>query len=248
MDGSDVATLSPDLTGRVFGALEVVGRVKGFRKRWLCKCGCGTTVERYTGSLLEERPKSVAKSCGCRVTQRTLFTSEMDDFVRDNYSQMNIYTLSERLGVSHKTLVVQLPRIARECGFILRRRGDRLPAAPRFTDQQWLELCFSFNAGTPWSQLAQNQAVTPGWLAGHAQRFAKKHSITLRAVAHGQERLRYVCELVDQGMTYKQVADKLGGGLTRSAVAGIVDRETKRAVKLTAFGLALQKNRGDNGS
>ncbi|MDR6124045.1 hypothetical protein QFZ87_003642 [Bacillus sp. SLBN-46] len=57
--------IGEDLTGKRFGKLLVIGRdVEGSepnRKRWFCKCDCGTEKSILRGSLVSES----IKSCGC---------------------------------------------------------------------------------------------------------------------------------------------------------------------------------------
>lgn len=54
-----------DLTGRTFDRLEVIGevlpKVKGKERRWLCRCECGNLTEASGGNL----KRGHVKSCGC---------------------------------------------------------------------------------------------------------------------------------------------------------------------------------------
>lgn len=53
-----------DLTGKVFGRLTVVSRIKSHvsgHAKWLCKCECGTLHETFAQCL----KRGHAKSCGC---------------------------------------------------------------------------------------------------------------------------------------------------------------------------------------
>lgn len=50
-----------DLTGRVFGGLQVIGQNEGNTALWNCRCGCGKEITLSAKELLEEH----RQSCGC---------------------------------------------------------------------------------------------------------------------------------------------------------------------------------------
>lgn len=52
----------PNLLGRVFGRLTVVGEIIGLRvTKWYCRCACGARVQVRSAHLMS----GSTKSCGC---------------------------------------------------------------------------------------------------------------------------------------------------------------------------------------
>ena len=53
----------PDLVGKRFGRLSVIGRAPngGVHSRFRCKCDCGKEIAAYTANLL----RGFSESCGC---------------------------------------------------------------------------------------------------------------------------------------------------------------------------------------
>lgn len=56
--------IGPDLTGRIFGNVEVISKteIAHKRKNWLCRCKCGKTFKRR-GSVLLSRKSTGCASC-----------------------------------------------------------------------------------------------------------------------------------------------------------------------------------------
>lgn len=63
-----------DLTGRVFGRLKVLRRIRDGKAntRWTCRCVCGSSTVAITGNLLHGRHKS----CGCGRKGPTAFRAK----------------------------------------------------------------------------------------------------------------------------------------------------------------------------
>ncbi|MMZ43532.1 hypothetical protein D1872_50870 [compost metagenome] len=67
-----------DLSGREVGYLTVIERIPG-KKKWLCRCKCGTLKEVSTQRLTGSAGR-ITKSCGCMSNDLRKETNKLNEF------------------------------------------------------------------------------------------------------------------------------------------------------------------------
>lgn len=107
-----------DLTGRTFGMLRVIKRVKDLkpgRPMWLCRCECGNTTKVSSTALTKSNG---TKSCGCL---RHKPSSTLIDLTGKKFEKLTVLRRDTNAGSGKAKWVCQC-----ECGNIVSALSDSL--------------------------------------------------------------------------------------------------------------------------